>query len=206
MKPRPLYLLPYFVSFLILYGGAPASGQEEHLAEDIAAEAPSAPAQQEWTVIDSSYAVIYLHNGVDAKSAARKINVDFAGHDPVEKQIFLDNDSSGEKQLADKIDILVRKARKILDMYPGAFKVDIKIYNDQGTLNDAYKEIFEEEAGHKAFYVHKYHAIYISLDNLSESVLAHEIGHSIIDSYFTVLPPQKIRELLACYVDLHLRD
>jgi hypothetical protein len=169
-------------------------------------EASGNTAAENWSVITSSYAAIYVQNSLDLKSAVRKIDVDFARYDPVEKEIFLERGLSSEAQLANRVDILVRKARKILDMYPEGFKIKIKIYNNQEELDGAYKEIFEEEANHKAFYVHKFKTIYISSNNLSESVLAHEIGHSVIDTYFTVLPPPKIRELLACYVDLHLRD
>jgi len=86
------------------------------------------------------------------------------------------------------------------------FRVDIKIYNDEEGLRNTYKDIFEEEKGHKAFYIHKFKTIYVSMDNLSASILAHEIGHAIIDNYFTIPPPPKISELLACYVDLHLKD
>ena len=163
-------------------------------------------ADGDWTVINSSYATISVQNSVDLSNAVKKIDVDFAKYDPVEKKLFLDRGISDTGELAGKIDILVRKARKILDKYPSGFKINIKIYDKQEALNDIYQEIFEEEADHKAFYIHKFHTIYISLNNLSESVLAHEIGHAIIDAYFAIPPPPKIKELLACYVDLHLKD
>ncbi|MDD5680174.1 MAG: hypothetical protein PHI59_02915 [Candidatus Omnitrophica bacterium] len=200
MRNKNLFLIPYSVFIILLAGIAPA------LAQDEGGKTPVDSGTQDWTVIKSSYAVIDVQNAVDLKSAARKIDVDFARYDPVEKKIFLERGISDAEQLANRIDILVRKAKNILDMHPQGFKINIKIYDNQDELNDAYKEIFAEEASYKAFYVHKFKTVYISLNNLSESVLAHEIGHSIIDSYFTVPPPPKIRELLACYVDLHLKD
>jgi len=199
---RLLLLTAYFIFLTGIVSateGSPVGAAEGSVAEGGAAGG-------DWTVINSSYATIYVQNSVDLKSTVRKIDVDFARYDPVEKKLFLDRTISDTNELANKIDILARKARKILDMYPPGFKINIKIYDNQEALNDIYKEIFEEEADHKAFYVHKFHTIYISFSNLSESVLAHEIGHAIIDAYFTISPPPKIKELLACYVDLHLRD
>ncbi|MBU4376779.1 MAG: hypothetical protein KKD29_04795 [Candidatus Omnitrophica bacterium] len=163
-------------------------------------------AGEDGAVISASYATIYVAGDVDLKSVVRKIDVDFARYDPVEKEIMLKKGISTGEQLANKIDILTRKVRKVLDMYPQGFKVNIRIYKNAEDLKDAYKGIFEEEADHKAFYIYKFNTIYISMDDLSESILSHEIGHAVIDNYFNVLPPAKIRELLACYVELHLRD
>ena len=38
------------------------------------------------------------------------------------------------------------------------------------------------------------------------NIIAHEMGHAIVDHYFAAIPPEKIRELLASYVDLHLAE
>lgn len=168
-------------------------------SEEISVEAPV-------EVINASYAAIYIADGIDLKRLARKIDVDFAKYDPVERKIFLEKDISDSGQIANKIDILTRKVRKILDMYPQDIKINIRIYDNEEGMRNAYKDIFEEEADHKAFYIHRFNTIYVSMDELSESILAHEIGHAVIDNYFNVLPPAKIRELLACYVELHLRD
>ena len=91
-------------------------------------------------------------------------------------------------------------------MYPQNFHVNIIVYRKRDELWNAYEEIFKERKDYIAFYIHKFRTVYISLYDVSESVLAHEIGHAIIDNYFGILPPPKIRELLACYVDVHLKD
>jgi predicted Zn-dependent protease len=46
--------------------------------------------------------------------------------------------------------------------------------------------------------------IYTSEQDISDSVIAHEIGHAVVDHFFTVKPPEKIGEMLAQYVDVHL--
>jgi Zn-dependent peptidase ImmA (M78 family) len=37
-------------------------------------------------------------------------------------------------------------------------------------------------------------------------VIAHELGHAVCDHYFLVIPPEKVREMLASYVDAHLEE
>ncbi|MEA3306146.1 MAG: hypothetical protein U9R52_04965 [Candidatus Omnitrophota bacterium] len=162
--------------------------------------------RENYIVIKSSYAVIRADKEVDLKKAVKKVNVNFARYDPVESKIFLDKGVSAAARFANKVDIIVRKAKKILDMHPHGFQVNIRLYKNHRKLRNAYEEIFKERKDYIAFYIHKFRTVYISMEHISESVLAHEIGHAIIDSYFGILPPHKIRELLACYVDVHLKD
>jgi len=193
-----LLSLIFFTLFLLLFSpyafseGFGLNGPEEGI--------------EDWNIVESSYATIFIKKTIDLASIARRIDVSFARYDPVEGQLFFDKGISGEERLANKIDIIVRKVKRILDMYPQEFHINIRIYESDEELWDIYEKIFNERKEYKSFYIHKFHTIYISLPNISESVLAHEIGHSIIDSYFTILPPDKIRELLACYVDVHLKD
>jgi len=165
-----------------------------------------AQSQIRWTVVESSYTTVYIDADIDLKRLNKRIDVNFARYDPIERRLFLNKGTSETERLANKIDIIVRKAKKILDMHPPGYHVKIKVFKDNRNLVNEYSHIFGEEREYRAYYIHKYRTIYTSLQGISESVLAHEIGHSIIDSYFNVLPPQKVRELLACYVDVHLKD
>jgi len=174
-------------------------------SEEFGLQGPEGSAE-DWTVVESSYATIFVGREIDLKSVTRRINVNFARYDPIEKELFLDRGISDEERLANKIDIITRRAKKILDMHPQGLHVNIRVYKSDKDLWNIYEDIFKEKRTHKAFYIHKFRTVYISLPNVSESVLAHEIGHSIIDNYFAILPPMKIRELLAAYVDVHLKD
>ena len=193
-KASPLLII-YSTLFLVLFSPH-AFSQEYDTKGNI----------EDWNIVESSYATIFVSKDIDLRSVIKRIDVRFARYDPVEDKLFFDKGFSDTERLANKIDIVVRKAKKILDMHPKGFHVNIRIYERDRALWDIYEDIFSERKEYKAFYVHKFRTIYISLPNVSESVLAHEIGHSIIDNYFTILPPSKIRELLACYVDVHLRD
>ena len=159
-----------------------------------------------WTIVEGSYATIFLDKDIDLKRVSRRIDVNFARYDPLERKLFFDKGITDTERLANRIDIIVRKDKKTLDMHPHGFHVNIRIYKNNREMWDIYEEIFKERKEYKAFYIHKFRTIYISLPNVSESVLAHEIGHAIIDNYFAILPPMKIRELLASYCDVHLKD
>ncbi len=55
----------------------------------------------------------------------------------------------------------------------------------------------------KAFY--KYGKVHIHIDDLRRGVLAHEMAHHIINTYFLVRPPTKTTEILAQYVERMIR-
>ena len=69
-----------------------------------------------------------------------------------------------------------------ISLIVGIFNPAIRVYETNNDLCDTYEHIFDETKNHKAFYVHKFRTVYISFPNVSECVLAHEIGHAIIDS------------------------
>ncbi len=76
-------------------------------------------------------------------------------------------------------------------MFPDNFFIDIY-------LHPAY------EGGLIAFYNHKTESVTVYADRVTDGVLAHEIAHAVINSYFDVPPPEKIQEILTHYVDRYL--
>jgi len=159
-----------------------------------------------WKIIESRFTTIHVDKDLDCGVLGGRLDVSFAMYDPVEKNLFYERGLTESEILANKIDIIARKAMRVLDMKPEDFHVNIRIYGNEEKLWKTYDKLFDDGKRFKAFYVHKYATVYIPYENLGESILAHEIGHAVIDSYFGVLPPEKIRELLACYVDVHLKD
>ncbi len=161
---------------------------------------------QGWKTVTGDLATVYLHPDCRLSDIVRYIDVSFARNDPDERAFFYTSTFTEEEVLAHKIDIIIRKDQQLLDMYPDEFRVDVMIVPDMKSLCRVYREIFGTEASHEAFYVYRYNTVYVSASRLSESILAHELAHALIDHYFTVAPPLKIRELLACYCDVHLRE
>ena len=126
---------------------------------------------EDWVIIESNFATIYVDKDIDLKRLLRQIDVGFARYDPIERELFLDKGFSDEEKLANKIDIIVRKDKKTLDMYPHAYHVNIRIYEKNSELWDIYREIFKERKEYKGFHIHKFRTIYLSLPEISESVL-----------------------------------
>ncbi len=100
---------------------------------------------------------------------------------------------SGDTALAsNRIDRIVERVETILDMRPKRFHINIYLARERHNPDMA------------AFYEHRRWAIYISINDSSEGVFAHEVGHAIICQYFVTPPPSKIQEILTQYVDKYL--
>lgn len=111
-----------------------------------------------------------------------------------------------ERQVSEKIDIIVDRVKAILDMYPKNFRIDIKITADSNLVQSIYKKRYFKDVEFIAFYSPQERAIYISAEDAKSNVLAHELAHSIIDQYFGVAAPVKIHEILAQYVDENFEE
>ena len=113
---------------------------------------------------------------------------DFIGRLGGEHIDFLNN-----VQLASsRIDRIVDRIQSILGIIPRDLR--FRIYLKRGRL----------EGDKEAYYDPKTKSIFISVDYASQGVLAHEISHAIMDTYFPALSPDKIKEIVSQYVDKYL--
>lgn len=172
-------------------------------ASSLAAENVQSDKAPGWEALETGNVSIYYKSGADfyrvERSLRERANY-FSSDLPSE-------DASPEDKVRYQISALFRRAEEILDMQPPNMHLNIKIFHSRSELNDEYFRIFNSREGeYKSFYIHKYDTIYTSEEDISDSVIAHEMGHAIVDHYFAVIPPEKVRELLASYVDLHLAD
>lgn len=154
-------------------------------------------------VVSSSYFTIYLSPGVDLNRVYKRLN----------RRSFYINSSrrpdsiaSTEEKLSYRMDVLFERVEQVLDIYPPKVSVNVRVYKTRGDLSDAYYRIMGRRGEYKSFYINKLQTIYISEQDMDDSIMAHEIGHVVVDHYFNVVPSEKIREMLATYVDLHLDD
>ena len=166
------------------------------------AKAPASPSSPEWKEFDTYYFKVYYRDGVNLKTIERRLKQRgfFYG------QKSTPSDVSVEVRMGFLLDRLCNRAQDLLDMRPKMARLKIKIYESRDELNDEYYRIFKSRPGYKAFYIHKYSTIYTSEEDMSDSVIIHEMGHAIVDHYFAVIPPPVVGEILASYVDMHLTD
>lgn len=163
--------------------------------------AHAADVQENWQRIDSRYCTIWLHPSVEAKKVNRKVNTW-----RVRPQIRAGKNEKEESQLGAKCDALFRRAEEILDMYPPGIHTTLKVARNREELNGVHTGLFGYGTEAVAFYAFEENTIYTTEKDISESVLAHEMAHCVIDHYFRIRPPRKIEELLAMHVDAHLRE
>ena len=72
-------------------------------------------------------------------------------------------------------------------------------------MNEVFRSYFKKEFNERSFYLYTNNTIYISFEDLTLEMLAHEIAHAVISRYFVVLPPAKVQEILCGYVEYILK-
>lgn len=186
-----------FAGILAAFGEPPDTVPDKMTAE-------SGPdGKEKWFVIKSTNFKIYCAQDTDISGIARRLE---------RRGLFVSGvygpnpASAPSEKIAYRMDMILKRAKEILDMYPQNMNLNIKIYSDRRQLDNEYYRIFRRDVDYISFYIHQYETIYTSEEDLSDSVIAHEMGHAIIDHYFSAIPPPKVAELLAQYVDKHLED
>jgi len=106
--------------------------------------------------------------------------------------------------LKQKVDALYERAQEILDMRQKVQKVIINVYPDQKALDGAYYALFKDECLLRAWYLFEKKTIYVNVEDVHEGMLAHEMGHHIINHFLKIRPPESTAEILARYIDAHL--
>jgi hypothetical protein len=155
-----------------------------------------------WRIFSSAYFEVHYREGADLRKIERRLKTrNFYSTAPKQDPM-----SSIERKIAYRLDLIFERAKGILDMRPENIKVKILIFPTRGDLADEYYRIFRYRRDYKSFFIYKYDTIYTNEEDISDSVIAHEMGHAITDHYFLVMPPAKVKEMLAGYVDVHLDD
>jgi hypothetical protein len=110
-------------------------------------------------------------------------------------------ESPGKPDLGQVVDSLFKRVQLILDMPMPKLRVEIQIHRDEKEVTQAFTRITGESSNAPSFYWKRTNTIHIQPENLTAGMLAHEMGHAILDHYFAILPPPKIAEMLCQYVD-----
>jgi hypothetical protein len=163
-------------------------------------EADSCP----WTTISSSYFTIYLEPDVSLKRVFSRINR--RGFYTGAARQRMNSLDSLEEKIAYRMDILLERVKKVLDTYPAIANIKVRVFKNRQDLQDEFYRITFRRSPVRSFYVHRYRTIYTSEVDISDSVIAHEMGHAVVDHHFQAVPSEKVGEMLATYVDLHLDE
>ncbi len=113
---------------------------------------------------------------------------------------------TSDDEVRNKVDVLVERVEAILDMFPRDLKFRIVLLSNDREVQRVYKNRYGAAVDYISFYSPRDKTVYISVDDVRLGVLAHELAHVILDFYFGVSPPVKIHEVLAQFVETHLKD
>lgn len=111
-----------------------------------------------------------------------------------------------EDEVLAKLDVIIEKAEVVLDMFPADLHITVVLMAKRRDVGLLYMQKYGKKADHIAYYSLQEDTIYISVDDTKLRVIAHEIGHAIVDHYFQVRPPYNIHELMAQFVEKHIAD
>jgi hypothetical protein len=157
-----------------------------------------------WTQIESKYTVIKYQSKEDLKKFNNSL--DYGMKRRSLRRLFSrsEPDTLNDK-LINKVDGLYERVGEILDMRKQVPKVAIKIYRGKTQLNEAFYKIYKKHSHFRSWYIYEYNTIYLNVMDSQEGMLAHEMAHCIIDHFLLVRPPATSAEILARYVDEHLK-
>jgi hypothetical protein len=102
-----------------------------------------------------------------------------------------------EDEVLAKLDTLIEKAEVVLDMFPNNMHIHVVLLETSKEVSDIFRRKYRKKASHIAYYSLSEDTIYISVDDARLRVLAHEIGHAVVDHYFKIRPPDTSHELMA---------
>ena len=111
-----------------------------------------------------------------------------------------------QDELQNKLNIIVEKVETVLDMFPAKLYVTIVLLPSSKEVQEVYFQKYGKRVDHVAYYSLGEKTIYLSVRDVNLSVLAHEVGHIVVDHYFQVRPPYKIHEMLAQFAEAHVND
>ena len=160
-----------------------------------------------WLELDTRYTTLRYQSAGDLEIFDEKI--DFFPTSSTYGLRLLSSDPGSKDpnaRIKEKVDALYSRVQEILGMRKKMDRVKINIYHDKKQLEEAFYNLYAEDATYRAWYIFEENTVYITVADLHEGMLAHEIAHSIIDHYLTVRPPPMSAEILARYVDSHLHD
>ncbi|MBU0996145.1 MAG: hypothetical protein KJ737_26915 [Proteobacteria bacterium] len=153
--------------------------------------------------IETKYTILTFTGPDHVKDFSKKIK--YGSNQIPFGKLFRKTDTAHmTEQLKSAIDLLFEKVQQILDMRKKMPKVNIRVCEDNETLQQAFFRYYNTDCTHRAWYIYETNTIYLNLKDVNSHILAHEMAHSIINHYLLIRPPHASAEILARYVDTHL--
>lgn len=157
-----------------------------------------------WVARNGNRITLLYPSDINLKNLEGRLRSRWFSVSAVEKDLYTNPSYGIEKRIIARLESILMRTKQILAMNPSFMEIKIKVFRNRDELSQEYFRNFGSIQQYKSFYIHGLGTIYASMQDISDSVIAHEMAHAVIDNYFKVIPPEKIAELLTTYVDSHL--
>lgn len=161
-------------------------------------------AADEKLLVTTRHTVLTFNTGRDLVAFTKAI--DFGTGGSLSSIFSSSQQQDAQNVLARKVDLLFEKVQLILDMRKEMKKIRVRVYSNAEQLHEAYEKIFKQRCTVRGWYVYEFNTVFLNAQDVHEGMLAHELGHAIIDHFLEVRPPRATAEILAKYVDMHLHE
>lgn len=111
-----------------------------------------------------------------------------------------------EDDVINKINVISERVQEVLDMYPSRLQYSMTLLETSKQVEETYLSLHGSRWKRPAFYSPKADTVFLNADTSTLKIVAHEIGHVVVEKYFQVKPPVKVHELLAQYAEKHIGD
>jgi hypothetical protein len=152
--------------------------------------------------IETKYFTVSLCEGCSLSSFAEKINATglfrldaLSANGSDIRSVIKEGIDALFLEVCDALDFTLKSYRGSLVVYPDIVEVSKVAYGDSQIIT----------ANLPSLYIPSHNTIYISFKDMNAGMLAHEMAHAVICSYFVVAPPTKVQEILAGYVEYSVR-
>ena len=109
-------------------------------------------------------------------------------------------------EVGNKIDVIVEKAEAVLDCYPDDLKFKIVIRESRAGVREEFERIYRIKKECLAFYTPVENTVFYSSKNTSLQIVAHEIGHAIVENFTVRSLSVTMQELMAQEVQRHITE
>lgn len=155
-----------------------------------------------WYAFESEYFRVYYQRFENLKELNTKVTFSNDLRScPIVYQVSSENNF--EKELKEKMDTLFEQVQHILAIQTLMKKITVFVYPDHQSLQKSYRRITKNNDRMRAWYILGNNSIYLNIQDIYTSILAHEIAHAIVGNSEPERPSRVTSERLAQYVDKH---
>lgn len=156
-----------------------------------------------WVEITGDTVNVYYLPGANLKKIESRLRYRYVPVSPEFRALLENKEYPIERRIGARFQFILMRVEEVLNMHPSIPQLRVRVFRLREQMRTECASLLGVN-DFKSFYMHSRRTVFTSEQDIIDSVIAHEFGHAVVDHYFSVSPPQKVTELLACYADEHL--